>query len=145
MTHAQDQDHKPLATDTILTPAETRIASGYVSGLIGKEIADACDISYNTVVKHTQNIYEKTGIRRSTNSLVAWFLSENFKIDLAEFGRRLVAFALFLIMGAEAVSVDMSSQLVRRFPSRRVETRARRGRSRRGRREDEYYIPGLEY
>lgn len=143
MAHAQNQ--KPLATDSILTPAETRIASGYVSGLIGKEIADACDISYNTVVKHTQNIYEKTEIKRSTNSLVAWFLSENFKIDLAEFSRRLVAFALFLIMSAEAVDTTMSSQLVRRYPSRRIETRASRGgASRRGRREDECNLLGLE-
>lgn len=141
MAHAQNQ--KPLATDSILTPAETRIASGYVSGLIGKEIADACDISYNTVVKHTQNIYEKTGIKRSTNSLVAWFLSVNYKIDLAEFGRRLVAFALFLIMSAEAVDTTMSSQLVRRYPSRRIETRARRG-SRRSRREEECNLLGLE-
>ena len=31
-----------LKTDAILTRAETRIASGYTSGLIGKEIAD-CD------------------------------------------------------------------------------------------------------
>ncbi len=87
-----------LATDSVLTPAETRIASGYVSGLIGKEIADAAGISYNTVVKHTQNIYDKTGIKRSTNSLVAWFLSQNFRIDLKEFSRRLVALALFVIM-----------------------------------------------
>ena len=143
MAHAQN--HKPLATDSILTPAETRIASGYVSGLIGKEIADACDISYNTVVKHTQNIYEKTGIKRSTNSLVAWFLSVNYKIDLAEFGRWLVAFALFLIMSAEAVDTTMSSQLVRRYPTRRIEVRARRGgASRRGRREDECNLLGLE-
>lgn len=77
-----------LATDSILTRAETRIASGYVCGLIGKEIADACEISYNTVVRHTQNIYEKTGIRRSTNALVAWFLAVNLKLDLGEFERR---------------------------------------------------------
>ena len=134
-----------LATDSILTPAETRIASGYVAGLIGKEIANAAGISYNTVVKHTQNIYDKTGIKRSTNALVAWFLSENFRINLEEISRRLVAFALFLIMGAEAVYTDLGSQLVRRYPSRRVETRARRGRTRRGRREDEYHIPGLDY
>ena len=56
----------PLLTDAILTPAETRIASGYTAGLIGKEIADRCGISYNTVVKHTQNIYDKAGIKRST-------------------------------------------------------------------------------
>lgn len=142
MAHAHAEH---LATDSVLTPAETRIASGYVSGLIGKEIADTCRISYNTVVKHTQNIYDKTGIKHSTNALVAWFLSENFRINLEEFSRRLVAFALFLIMGAEAVYTDLGSQLVCRYPSRRVETRARRGRTRRGRREDEYHIPGLDY
>jgi DNA-binding NarL/FixJ family response regulator len=77
-----------LATDEILTRAETRIASGYVCGLIGKEIADVCEISYNTVVRHTQNIYEKTGIRRSTNALVAWFLAVNLHLDLGVFRRR---------------------------------------------------------
>lgn len=132
---------RPLATDKVLTPAETRVASGYVCGLIGKEIADACDISHNTVVRHTQNIYDKTGIRRSTNSLVAWFLSENFNIDLKESGRRLVAVALFIIMGAEALDTDISSSLVRRFPSRRIE--ARKGGSGRGRRrEDECDLYG---
>ena len=74
----------PLATDALLTPAETRVAVGYCYcyGLIGKEIAVNLGISYNTVVRHTQNIYEKTGIRRSTNALVAWFLSANFNINL---------------------------------------------------------------
>lgn len=32
---------RPLKTDRVLTPAETRVASVYVSGLICKEIADA--------------------------------------------------------------------------------------------------------
>ena len=77
-----------LVTDAILTRAETRIASGYVCGLIGKEIADVCEISYNTVVRHTQNIYEKTGIPRSTNALVAWFLAINLHLDLGEFRSR---------------------------------------------------------
>lgn len=78
-----------LVTDNILTRAETRIASGYVCGLIGKEIADVCEISYNTVVRHTQNIYDKAGIARSTNALVAWFLASNFHLDLGEFRRRI--------------------------------------------------------
>jgi len=75
----------PLATDAVLTPAETRVAVGYCYryGLIGKEIAERLNISYNTVVRHTQNIYEKTGIRRSTNALVAWFLSTNFNFNIS--------------------------------------------------------------
>ena len=118
-THA---DHH-LPTDGVLTRAETRIASGYVCGLIGKEIADACGVSHNTVVRHTQNIYDKTGIRRSTNALVAWFLSENFGIDLREFRRRLGAFVLFLLASFQIATADFDNAFVRRVPSRRVETR----------------------
>lgn len=75
----------PLATDAVLSPAETRVAVGYCYryGLIGKEIAERLNISYNTVVRHTQNIYEKTGIRRNTNALVAWFLSTNFQLNIS--------------------------------------------------------------
>lgn len=113
----------PLPTDGVLTRAETRIASGYVCGLIGKEIADACGVSHNTVVRHTQNIYDKTGIRRSTNALVAWFLSENFGIDLREFRRRLGAFVLFLLASFQIATTDFDNAFVRRVPSRRVETR----------------------
>ena len=122
-------DHH-LPTDGILTRAETRIASGYVCGLIGKEIANACGVSHNTVVRHTQNIYDKTGIRRSTNALVAWFLSENFGIDLREFRRRLGAFALFLLASFQIATTDFDSSFVRRAPVRRTETRAGRGRRR---------------
>ena len=118
-THA---DHH-LPTDGVLTRAETRIASGYVCGLIGKEIADACGVSHNTVVRHTQNIYDKTGIRRSTNALVAWFLSENFGIDLREFRRRLGAFVLFLLASFQIATADFDNAFVRRAPSRRVEAR----------------------
>ena len=91
-----------LKTDQILSPAETRIASGYACGLIGKEIAEECGISHNTVVRHTQNIYDKTGIPRSTNALVAWFLSKNYDIDLSEFRRRLGAFLLLCLVSFQA-------------------------------------------
>lgn len=123
-----------LETDKVLTPAETRIASGYVAGMIGKEIASAAGISHNTVVRHTQNIYDKAGIPRSTNALVAWFLSENFHIDLAEFRRRVGAALLLAIISVQTVCTDFSSDFVRSSRVRRVE--ARRG-GRKGRREDE--------
>ena len=117
-----------LETDKVLTPAETRVASGYVSGMIGKEIASAAGISHNTVVRHTQNIYDKAGIPRSTNALVAWFLSENFHIDLAEFRRRVGAALLLAIISVQTVCTDFSSDFVRSARVRRVE--ARRGRRR---------------
>lgn len=112
-----------LETDKVLTPTETKIASGYTCGLIGKEIADKCGISPLTVVRHTQNIYAKTGIPHSTNALVAWFLSTNFKIDLREFWQRLGAFILFLLTSFQIATTDFDSQFVRRVSTRRVEVR----------------------
>ena len=127
-----------LKTDQILTPAETRIASGYVSGLIGKEIADVCGISHNTVVRHTQNIYDKTGIRRSTNALVAWFLEKNCDLDLSEFRRRLGAFLLLCLVSFQIVETDFDNSFLRSSRARRVE--ARKGGSKRGRRDEEINI-----
>ena len=123
-----------LETDKVLTPAETRVAAGYVSGMIGKEIASAAGISHNTVVRHTQNIYDKAGLPRSTNALVAWFLSENFHIDLAEFRRRVGAALLLALMSVQTVCTDFSSDFVRSARVRRVE--ARKG-GRRRRKDDE--------
>lgn len=124
-----------LETDKVLTPAETRVAAGYVSGMIGKEIASAAGISHNTVVRHTQNIYDKAGIPRSTNALVAWFLSENFHIDLAEFRRRVGAALLLALISVQTVCTDFSSDFVRSARVRRVE--ARKGGRRRRQDEDD--------
>ena len=124
-----------LETDKILTPAETRIAAGYVSGMIGKEIASTAGISHNTVVRHTQNIYDKTGIPRSTNALVAWFLAENFHIDLAEFKRRVGAALLLALIAVQTVYTDFNSEFVRTARVRRVE--ARKGGRRRRQDEDD--------
>lgn len=143
MTHASTPtiDRSPLATDAVLSRAETRIVCGYVDGLIGKEIADACGIAYRTVVAHTQNIYEKADIRHSTNALVAWFLSVNCGIDLSEFRRRVTAAFLFAIVTVQTVCPDFDHSPVRRFPSRRVEVRgARRSRRDEGGDSDTFYF-----
>lgn len=120
----------PYRTDDVLTPAETRIAAGYVSGLIGKEIADRAGVSYNTVVKHTQNIYDKVGCRRSTNALVAWWLSVNAAIDLREVERSIGALLLLALLSLQMAFDPSGDSYVRRAPGRRVEARARRGRRR---------------
>ena len=119
----------PLATDALLTPAETRVAAGYTAGLIGKEIADRCGISHNTVVKHTQNIYDKAGIKRSTNALVAWFLSVNAHLDLRDFERRLGALLLLGLLAFQ-MAYDHGDNYVRRTAPRRVEARKAGGRRR---------------
>lgn len=120
-----------LATDSILTPAETRVASGYAAGMVAKEIADAAGISANTVARHTQNIYEKAGIGHSTNALAAWFLATNYGIDLAEFRRRVGAALLLGLIAVQTVCTDFSADFVRGARARRVE--ARKGGRRRGR------------
>lgn len=132
----------PLKTDVVLTKAETKIASGYVCGLIGKEIADDCDISYNTVVRHTQNIYEKTGIPHSTNALVAWFLEKNFDLDLSEFKRGFIAFLLFLLVCFEIATTDFDSPYLKRIKARRSAACKVWGRPRARRKGNTYYLTG---
>lgn len=106
-----------LNTDGVLTPAETRVAIAYTLGDIGKEVGSRLGIAYNTVVRHTQNIYDKAGIRRSTNALVAWFLSENYSIELKELARRIGAAVLLALFTLTFNSDDQ--QIARRTRSRR--------------------------
>ena len=128
--------------NTGLTKAETKIAAEYVDGLIGKEIADRCGISYNTVVRHTQNIYEKAGIRHSTNALVAWFLAKTFDLDLGELRRSIGAMALLLLVSFQIAASDFDNSFLRSSSRvRRVEARKP---SRRNKREDDTYQLPME-
>lgn len=117
-----------LETDSIITPAETKVAAGYALGLIGKEIADKCGISRNTVVRHTQNIYDKAGIPRSTNALAAWFLEKNYHLDLSEVRRRIGAVLLLGIFAVQTVCTDFGTMAVR---TSRTRTETRTGSARR--------------
>lgn len=108
-----------LNTDRIITPAETRVAIAYTLGDIGKEVGHRLGIAHGTVVRHTQHIYEKAGIRHSTNALVAWFLTENCGLNLSEFTRRLGARCLLLLFSAYTFCATDNELMVRR---------ARRGR-----------------
>lgn len=126
-----------------ITAAEKRIAVGYVDGLTGKEIASRYHLSYNTVVRHTQNIYDKTGIPRSTNALVAWFLTKAFNLDLSEIKRGLGGFLLLCLVGFQMAASDFDNSFLRSSSARRVEARKTSGR--RNRREDDTLVlPGLE-
>lgn len=81
---------KLMKTDSILTKREAQVAELCVRGYIGKEIADKLNTSYRTVVNHIQNIYDKTGIRRSTNALVSWWFCVNFSIDISETAKQII-------------------------------------------------------
>lgn len=120
-----------LKTDEVLTHAETRIALGYVEGKIGKEIARENNLSYNTVVRHTQNIYDKTGIPRSTNSLVAWFIAKNYSLDLSELRKAFYSLVMLAIMCHQIVKPDFGNTPLRQYRARRIEARAPRARGRR--------------
>lgn len=118
-----------MKTDAVLSKAEARIARCYVEGMIGKEVADACHVSYNTVIRHTQNIYDKIG-RRSIQALVTWWFCTNFDIDLSEVLRRLGALSLLALFCAYTLGGGDYERAARRI--------GRRGR----RNEVEYLIEG---
>ena len=107
-----------LPTDAVLTTAETRVAMAYTLGDIGKEVGERLGIAYNTVVRHTQNIYDKAQIRRSTNALVAWFLAENCGIDLKELARRAGSGFLTMII-CSTIFFGADDMLARRARGRR--------------------------
>lgn len=115
-----------------------RIAVGYTDGLIGKEIADRYGISYNTVVKHTQNIYGKTNIRHSTNALVAWFIATNYGIDLNELRRKVESMILLALIVINIASAD-NTYFSRRIRQKRTEIQRVSGR-RRGDDDDNTYV-----
>lgn len=107
-----------LKTDIVLTPAETRVAMAYTLGDIGKEVGERLGIAYNTVVRHTQNIYDKAGIRRSTNALVAWFLAENCDIDLRELAHRAGA-GFMMVLVCCTIFLGSDDMVARRARGRR--------------------------
>lgn len=95
-----EEQNLTLRTDSVITSAETRVAIAYTLGDIGKEVGRRLGIAHGTVVRHTQNIYDKTGIRHSTNALVAWFLTENYGLDLRELLRRIGSGVLLVLFAA---------------------------------------------
>ena len=121
-------------SDSDLSESESRIAEGYASGHIGKEIADKLGMSYFTVTKYTQNIYDKTGIRRSTNALTAWYLAKKYGFDLSELEKQFGAFLLVCLLGFQIVNTDFGDSFVRNYGRR---TEVRTVRARRGRKDDE--------
>lgn len=130
-----------LPTDSTLTPMETKVAAGYVAGMTGKEIASANHISYSTVLSHTQNIYEKAGIQRCTNALVAWFLEHNFALDLSDLKRQAGAMLLLGLVCFQLAVTDFDNSFIRARSARATRTCRKAGR--RGRREDEPTIDEL--
>lgn len=88
--------------------------------------------------RHTQNIYDKTGIPRSINSIVSWWYRMNYNIDLGaefrtgeslgmvmkEFGRRIGAMCLLILFCAYTFSdgdFERAARWVRRGRRNEVE------------------------
>lgn len=53
----------PAEHSTLLSQRECDVLRLLVRGMLNKEIADALDISINTVITHRRNITEKLGTR----------------------------------------------------------------------------------
>lgn len=117
---------KKLKTDKRLSSQETRVSILYCLGYIGKEVADKLGISYNTIIRHTQHIYDKLECKHSTNALVGEFLSRNYSIDIKELGRRIGA-AILLIFFCTTFFEQGSifSRRSERAAERRCEERAK--------------------
>ena len=49
----------PIPAIEVLSDREKEVLENLAKGLIGKEVADALNISSGTVRKHVQNIYKK--------------------------------------------------------------------------------------
>lgn len=121
-----------IPTDEVLTPQETAIAAGVACGLSGKEIAELNNISHSTVVRHTQNIYDKIGIKtRSVNALAVWFLEKNLKLDLSEIRRRAGAMMLLGLVMFQMAATDFDNQFVRARTTRASSARVTGARGRR--------------
>jgi len=60
---SNDHSHQQNGNDRLLTNRETEILRLIVQGYLNKEIADALNISHNTVLTHRKNIISKTGIK----------------------------------------------------------------------------------
>ncbi len=67
----QERVFEPSETDTVLTPAEQKVAELMYGGLTYRAIADELVVSYHTVKKHVQNIYAKCGVN-SRYELYKW-------------------------------------------------------------------------
>ena len=67
MFQKRSTDHMPESFD--LTHREKEILSLLVKGMSYKMIADACDISYNTVSSHIRKIYEKLHVHSATEAI----------------------------------------------------------------------------
>lgn len=67
MFQKRSPDHMAQSFD--LTQREKEILSLLVKGMSYKMIADACDISYNTVSSHIRKIYEKLHVHSATEAI----------------------------------------------------------------------------
>jgi DNA-binding CsgD family transcriptional regulator len=87
-----------MMTEATLTPREREIAELIAWGGTKKEIADQLYISERTVENHARNIYEKTGVRKSSE-LSAWWFCYRFRIpmSLSPFARKAIGCAILAI------------------------------------------------
>jgi DNA-binding NarL/FixJ family response regulator len=60
----------PTTTDVPLTPRETQVLRQVALGLSNREIADALEISIETVKEHVQNLLRKTALDDRTQAAV---------------------------------------------------------------------------
>jgi DNA-binding NarL/FixJ family response regulator len=66
----QNQNAQAHQTFVALTQREKEVLGCMTKGMSYKMIADACDVSYNTVHSHVKNIYEKLHVNSASEAVV---------------------------------------------------------------------------
>lgn len=65
----QPKPTAPSSTPLTITPRETQVLVLLAQGNLNKEVARRLNISTETVKKHLQNIYQKTGAQNKIEAL----------------------------------------------------------------------------
>lgn len=104
-----------MKTDTILSKREREVMNLVVLGYSAKEIAERMSVIYQCVANHLQNIYDKTGTKRTLQALVTWYFTQNFGITLnvSEMTRRVGAAILLCLFAVEVFSTNVECRRLR--------------------------------
>lgn len=109
-----------MKTDTLLSKREREVVNLVVLGYSAREIAERMNVIYQCVANHLQNIYDKTGTKRTLQALVTWYFTQNFGITLnvSEMTRRLGAMCLLGLFCAFTFSGGDCERTLRRATRR---------------------------
>ena len=126
--------YRDIDTSARLTKRESEVAKWIAWGATKKEVADALNLSVDTIGNHARNIYEKIGCG-TVNGLSAWWFCKTYHIsfDLSPLKRRIASTSMVALLLFAEYSFETSFM---RFAQKQTITLASAYRLRR--RNDDY-------